>query len=405
MRGLYGVICGALALLSAPARADVVSDWSELQTAIDKGVDNPDDSFQADTYQAGSKLTLAMFEAANGIDRKYESWLKLAPPPKGASGLAAVDAAARDMLVALYPGQRKKIEKAYTLALMAVPAGPAREAGVSFGRAAAVAALSAGGLDPALPKGSYRPIVSVGKWSASGVPFPPEYVASRPWFMTKASQFRAPPPPSLTSKSYTDSFNETKAIGSRNSAVRTPEQTMTARFWRQYGIDSVMRQIDEQPGRSLVQNARFYALTQMALDDFTIMTIDGKMTYMFWRPFNAIRTADIDGNDATTMDPNWEPLLRTPAQPEYPCGHCGFAAVFGTILAAEGPVPAGGYRFVSDSLDGLSITMPTATAYMDAVDNSRIYGGVHWRMTAEATRPMGIGLARLAMIKFAPPLK
>lgn len=209
----------------------------------------------------------------------------------------------------------------------------------------------------------------------------------------------------MTSKAFADSFNETKSVGAKNSTVRTAEQTLNAKFFVDYQLDPMMRQVASMPGRSIVQNARFYALMAMAGDDDYIVMADGKMAHMFWRPLNAIRTGDTDGNDATEMDADWEPLVRTPSQPEYPCGHCGFSALNATIVAAEGPPPPGGYRFVSDSLDGLSRSFPTMAAYAKAASNSRIEAGVHWRFTANATNEKAEAFAKMAMAKFAPPLK
>jgi hypothetical protein len=402
MRGL--LLC-VFALASAPSRADVVSDWAELQSAIDKAVEDPSGAYDAKTAQASSKVTLAMFEAANSVDPRYESWLKVPRAPAGTSVDAAVASAAHDVLVSLYPSQKDKADEALTLTLMEIAAGPTRDKGVAAGHIAALASLAAGGIDPALPKGAYRPTAPTGKWSASGVPFPSEVVAHRPWFMTSAAQFRLPPPPPLTRKAFTDSFNETKAVGAKGSTLRTPEQTLNAKFFVDYTLDPMMRQVASMPGRSIVRNARFYALIEMAGDDDYIMMADGKMAHMFWRPLNAIRTADTDGNPATEIDPDWEPLIRTPAQPEYPCGHCSYSEVIATITEAEGPPPPGGYRFVSDSVEGLSRTFPTMQAYAHAASNSRIEAGVHWRLTADASRPAAKALARLAMARFAPPLK
>ena len=51
------------------------------------------------------------------------------------------------------------------------------------------------------------------------------------------SQFRAGPPPALTSKQYAKDLNETEAYGALNSTVRTPEETAIAWFWNANGIN------------------------------------------------------------------------------------------------------------------------------------------------------------------------
>jgi hypothetical protein len=45
-------------------------------------------------------------------------------------------------------------------------------------------------------------------------------------------QFRSPGPPPLTSARYTADFEEVKILGSLNSAIRTDDQTLLARFWQ-----------------------------------------------------------------------------------------------------------------------------------------------------------------------------
>lgn len=213
---------------------------------------------------------------------------------------------------------------------------------------------------------------------------------------------RIAPPPALTSAAWASAFNEVKSIGAKNSTTRTPAQTERVKFWVDYDFDALQRQVAAQPGRSLVRNARFYAVMAMALDDQGIAMADGKMHHMFWRPINALRNAEADGNPDTAPDVTWEPLIRTPNQPEYPCGHCSLAGVVGAIVAAEGLPPAGGYHFTSSALPGFGLTMPTMAAYEQSVMDSRIHAGVHYRTTNEVSLPIGHSIARLAMARLAP---
>ena len=54
--------------------------------------------------------------------------------------------------------------------------------------------------------------------------------------------------------------------------------------------------------------------------DASINCWNDKYHFDFWRPWNAIRRADRDGNPATAADPSWTPLLTAP-YPEHPSGH------------------------------------------------------------------------------------
>lgn len=307
-----------------------------------------------------------------------------------------------DMMMKFYPGQKGSIEDNYILALAAIPAGPKRDAGVEAGKVAAVAAMAAGGMDLAFPQAVYRPTATAGKWAPSSLPYDPRELQYRPWFMDNAAQLRIAPPPALGSAAYAASFNETRTRGSKDSKLRTAADTLAAKFWAFYQLDPPMRQIADQPGRTTVQNARMYALIALAADDMSLMMADGKLYHAFWRPLNAIRQAEIDSNDSTTADPLWEPLIRTPGQPEYPCGHCTASAVFSTILAAEGKPPPGGLHFTSERMPGISLTVPDWPAYARAVNQSRIDAGVHFRFTNQASTPAGHRLGRMAMARLAP---
>ena len=56
----------------------------------------------------------------------------------------------------------------------------------------------------------------------------------------------------------------------------------------------------------------------------------------FWRPRDAIRSADLDGNSLTTVDSQWEAFRgagRQGSSPEYLSGQATFAGAWSTVLA------------------------------------------------------------------------
>jgi hypothetical protein len=166
-----------------------------------------------------------------------------------------------------------------------------------------------------------------------------------PWIMESGSQFHPAPPPALSSPEWAADYNEIKELGGKKSTRRTPEQTEMARFWTITGpqsLDPIVRQIASAPVRTLGQNARLFALVEMAVADSYIAVFEAKYAYNFWRPVTAIRNGDIDGNDATERDAAWEPLIDTPLHPEYPCAHCINSGAARAVLEAEfgtGPNP------------------------------------------------------------------
>jgi hypothetical protein len=167
-----------------------------------------------------------------------------------------------------------------------------------------------------------------------------------------------------------------------------------------------MRLAADAPGRRPVQNARMFAIYQMAFDDSAVAMADAKMHYNYWRPITAIRNGADDGNSATAPDPAWVPLLATPNFPEYPCGHCVVAAAIAEVMTAEvGARPAAGVRVSSQAipLSALQV-LPSWDEWAQQVSDSRIYGGVHYRFSNEAGEQIGRRAARMVLERAMRPL-
>ena len=52
-----------------------------------------------------------------------------------------------------------------------------------------------------------------------------------PWVLDAGSQFRAPPPPPLSSPEWAAAINEVQSLGQDTSTTRTADQTTIAKFW------------------------------------------------------------------------------------------------------------------------------------------------------------------------------
>jgi hypothetical protein len=221
------------------------------------------------------------------------------------------------------------------------------------------------------------------------LPAAPQWPGRRPWALSRADQLRPGPPPDLRSARWASDYNEIKALGSKNSAVRTTEQTEIARFWEMTGpaiYFPVARSVTAAPGREVTQNARLLAIAAQAMDDAAIAVFDAKYHYAFWRPITAIRNGDIDGNEATERDPQWLPFIDTPMHPEYPCAHCTIAAAVGAVLEAEiGAAPLPTLTTTSATAGGAARSWTSLEAFVEEVANARIYDGVHYRYS---TRPI-----------------
>jgi hypothetical protein len=229
-----------------------------------------------------------------------------------------------------------------------------------------------------------------------------------PWVLERSSQFRPGPPPALTSTEWARDCSEVMDLGGKKSAVRTAEQTDIARFWTIVGPaswDPVLRAVAAAPGRTLLQNARLFALAEMAAADAYIAVFDAKYTYNFWRPITAIRNGDTHGNGATMRVPDWEPLVDTPLHPEYPCAHCITSAAVAAVLEAELGPTFPEITMTSPTAPGVVRRWTTAKAFTDEVSAARIYGGIHYRTSAVVGQVMGRQIGEYAVGQYLKPVR
>ena len=88
-----------------------------------------------------------------------------------------------------------------------------------------------------------------------------------------------PPTYPTTSDVYKKSYNEVRALGRKDSTVRTAEQTAIATFWKkspELGWFSVLDQVVNSTTNP-VQAARSYAVASLAFADSRIGAIDNKV--------------------------------------------------------------------------------------------------------------------------------
>jgi hypothetical protein len=219
----------------------------------------------------------------------------------------------------------------------------------------------------------------------------PQVASMTTWAVESHSQFRPGGPPALDSDQYAADFNEIKLMGSAHSSARTADQTQFSIFWNGNTIGFWNRtalQVAAPLDFSLVENARLLAFLNLALADASICCWDAKYTYLFWRPITAIALADTDGNDATTADPAWTPLLVTPPFPEYPSNHASATGAAAAVLAAFfGNQTA--FSVTSETLPGVTRYFSSFSQATDELDDARIFGGIHFRNSCIVGRALG----------------
>jgi hypothetical protein len=397
----------AAAMTATPASADTVTDWWETAHRYWLASQGAPGPLGPDAARAATRTTLAMFEAVNAIDRRYESYLGFPQAERSASQDAAAATAAYKVLLKHYPANKASLEESYTLGMAQLGTGPAVESGKAIGEKAAEAAIGANGIDTAIGQTPYRPRTVPGEWVATGLPsLEPYWPALKPWVMPTPDALRPSPPPPLNSEQYARDYEEVRRLGGKDSKERTPIQTLIARYRQAFDIAPSVRRATDMPGRSQVDNARFLTLYQMANDDATQAMVVAKQYYEYWRPITAIRNGDRDDNPATQPDPAWAPLIATPNFQEYPCGHCALAGSIAEVMEHVSGWRRGQGVRVGSLLNPTSVVqlLPDWNEWARQVSDSRIYGGVHYRFSNEAGEEIGRRAARLVMEKVLRPL-
>ena len=403
---LAGVGCGGSeSPAPAPAPAPVaapdtkaVAQWSAvlLQAVANVAAASPPGLAPMESSRLFASAYAAAHDALNGIDRRYKPYLSDLSA-KGADPTAAVAAAMRDVLVALLPSQASYVDAQYALALNAVSAGAAKDAGVSVGQNAASAivavrtadgAANAQGPYPTPPgPGVYQPTIPTN--FAAFV----NWGAVAPFVTTSGSQFRPAGPLDVTSYAYTVDFNEVKALGGATSAARTADQSQIAKFWLENTPESWVRiaiQFSTAKALNGWDQARLFALLELAVADGYIGSLESKYHFRFWRPITAIRNADIDGNPDTAADLAWAPFdFVTPPVPDYPSAHATaggaaeavFKALYGDAFA---------FNYESTSTPGITRNFTHFSRVAEEIALSRVYVGYHFRHAILDGRAQGI---------------
>ena len=397
------VLASLILAVATTGWADVVTDANAKAADIASKLPATPPAVRAMAF-----VQVSVFDAVNAITGRYPATRAKITAPAGASVDAAVAAATRTVLLKLVPAQQAAIEADYQAALKALADGPAKSNGIMVGEQAAAGCLARVDEATGIPD-TYRPHTTAGAYVPTLLPAVPNWGKRKPWVMASGDQFRPGPPPSLTSETWARDYNEIKAIGSKNSTQRTPEQTAIAKFWEATAPAvywPVARSVAAMPGRDVTENARLLAVAAMAMDDGLVAVFDAKYTYNLWRPITAIRNGDLDGNDATERDPSWTPFIDTPTHPEYPCAHCIVSASLGAVLEAElGGRASHKLSSASSTAGGAVRTWSSVGEFTQEVAVARIYDGVHYRNSTEVGTAMGKKIGELAVKSFPKPIR
>ncbi len=391
-----------LLLAASLSAQNVVAQWNAIaSTAIVTNAKEP----PASSGVWFAYVHLAVFDAVNAIDHRFQPYLFTANPPAGANKDAAAVAAAHRILVNYFPFQKMTLDTAYTASVAAISDTPVNiSAGLAVGEASAKALIVGRANDGLLAKVQYTPPVGPGFWlptpPAFGPPVTPWLGQMVPFTMSGPAQFFPDEgPDALDSQQWIDDYNQVKTVGAINSTVRTPQQTEIGLFWTEHTGQQyarAFRNLAIQKGLETSDTARLMAMLWAGFADAGIGCWNAKFSFSFWRPVTAIQVGG--GNPALTADPNWLPLGTTPSHPEYPAAHGCVTGAVSTILAGSfGPNLA----FSVDSL--VTNTTHNFTSTIDLVhevENARIYAGFHYHHSVIQGRVLGLKVGHQLMQRY-----
>ena len=396
LRGLIFMVCiGAINLASSigtPANGDVVTDWNTAAlNAIRAGRTSPPIASRSLAI-----LHVSIYDSVNGIARAHEPYLVQSSAAASASREAAASAAAHKVLVNLFPAAVSSFDALHAAILAGIPNGPQKTAGIVWGEFVANQILAARANDGSNaivpPPGGSGPGVWVPTPPAFAPYLLPQWGFVVPFGMSSSSQFRPPGPPSLDSEQYAADYNEVKELGAAVGSTRTQEQTQIALFWADgAGTETppghwngIAQIIAAGQGNTLEENARLFALLNIAMADAAICAWDAKYTFHFWRPVTAINFAE--------PDLIWASFIVTPPFPDYVSGHSTFSGAAATVLALFYGTEDLPFTTGSDSLSGVYRSFPTCLDAAEEAAVSRLYGGIHFRSANEDGLQAGISI-------------
>jgi hypothetical protein len=219
-----------------------------------------------------------------------------------------------------------------------------------------------------------------------------------PFGIPSVSAFLLEPPPALASHKYAKAYNEVMRVGSLDSTERPPDRAEVVLYYAASSPTQVFnqaaRQVAQQQGRPLSENARALALINMAISDSLVASFFNKYHYNFWRPEIAIRAGDTDRNRKTDPDPNFLPFIVTPCFPSYPSNHGsgsnGGAEVMRRLYGGAG-------HSITLSNPAVPHTVLQYTSFRqitDDISDARVYGGIHFRFEQTAGARLGKAVGR-----------
>jgi hypothetical protein len=422
----------ANAQLSAAA-PNAVTHWNEIATSTLVAMPAPAGGAPS-ALQINMGMTQgAVYDAINAITPKHHRPYLL---KRRFSARASEEAAAATAAYAVlsnivstvptsipFPNQGvllQSLAAQYATSLDAIPDTPFKRQGIAAGNAAADAMIAAraddgrfGPSPPVVPTsdpGVWQPLLPNGTSPLDPTPW---VGGVRPFLLESSSQFRTAGPNALTSAAYAADFNEVKRLGGDGvvtASARTADETHNAIFWQSAGgpallWSGVARNLAEDPGHALdnADSARLLAMMNLSGADASINCWNDKYHFDFWRPWHAIRQADLDGNPATAADPTWTPLLTAP-YPDHPSGHMCLDGAQLHTLQMFFDTDEMHFGVTSSQFGGETRFFDRFSDPLAEITDARVWAGLHFRTADVQGQRLGINVAEYMADHYFQPV-
>lgn len=264
----------------------------------------------------------------------------------------------------------------------------------------------------ALPR--YVLLDEPGKW----IPTPPDYMPGiephwntlRTFIMDSVNQFTPPPPTKFDTAKNSLFYQECLEVYETVNKL-DDERMEIAKFWdcnpnisftkghvmfyhqqispggHWMSIASIASQMKDA---DLMKRSEAFTITAIALYDAFISCWDEKYRSNLIRPETYIDRY---------IDPDWQPVLQTPAFPEYTSGH---SVISSSAAIALTHVFGDNFAFADSSEVDYGLPVRNYDSFIDASNEaaiSRLYGGIHYRPAIEDGVAQGRKVGQLVIDK------
>jgi hypothetical protein len=137
--------------------------------------------------------------------------------------------------------------------------------------------------------------------------------------------------------------------------------------------------------------------------DAAINCWNDKYHFDFWRPWEAIRAADTDGNRKTEPDASWAPLLTAP-YPDHTSGHLCLDGAHLHVLRSffgRDKIPFG---VTSSQFGGETRFFGRFSEPLNEIIDARIWAGLHFRTADVQAAELGRNVAEFMEANYFQPL-